>query len=52
VVGLLLADLDLTPDDRAGEAWVAGAGLNFVHLPVRAEAVGRAWAGTPLSPRW
>ena len=50
VVALLLADLDLTPDDRTGEAWVAGAGLNFVHLPVRAEAVGRAWAGrTPVS---
>ncbi len=50
VVALLLADLDLTPDDRTGEAWVAGAGLNFVHLPVRAEAVGWAWAGhTPVS---
>ena len=50
VVALLLADLDLTPDDRVGEVWVAGAGLNFVHLPVRAEAVGRARAGhTPVS---
>ena len=50
VVALLLADLGLSPDDRTGEAWVAGAGLNFVHLPVRAEAVGRAWAGhTPVS---
>ena len=29
---------------------MAGAGLNFVHLPVRAEAVGWAWAGhTPVS---
>ena len=52
VVARLLADLDLTPDDRTGEAWVAGAGLNFVHLPVRAEAVGSARAGhthTPVS---
>ena len=50
VVALLLADLGLSPDDRTGEAWVAGAGLNFVHLPVRAEAVGGAWAGhTPVS---
>ncbi len=50
LVALLLADLDLTPDLRTGDAWVAGAGLNFVHLPVRAEAVGRARAGrTPVS---
>ena len=48
LVALLLADLDLTPDLRTGDAWVAGAGLNFVHLPVRAEAVGRA--GPPPSP--
>src|SRR3954447_23471034 len=34
VVTQLLAELGLSPDDRAGEAWVAGAGLNFVHLPV------------------
>jgi trans-2,3-dihydro-3-hydroxyanthranilate isomerase len=50
MVALLLADLGLSPDDRTGEAWVAGAGLNFVHLPVRVETVGRAWAGhTPVS---
>ncbi len=49
VVATLLADLDLTPDDRTGEAWVAGAGLSFVHLPVRPEAVGRAKPGrTPV----
>jgi trans-2,3-dihydro-3-hydroxyanthranilate isomerase len=35
IVGLDLADL-------AGEAWVAGCGLSFVHLPVTEEAVLRA----------
>ena len=49
VVAALLADLDLAPDDRTGGAWVAGAGLTFVHLPVRPEAVGWARAGrTPV----
>jgi trans-2,3-dihydro-3-hydroxyanthranilate isomerase len=38
----VLADLGLGPDDRAGEAWVAGAGLNFLHVPVRRGAVERA----------
>ena len=27
------------PSDRAGEAWVAGAGLDFVHVPVTEEAL-------------
>ena len=35
MVGLSLADL-------AGQAWVAGCGLSFVHLPVTEEAVVRA----------
>ena len=35
VVGLSLSDL-------AGQAWVAGCGLSFVHLPVTEEAVVRA----------
>jgi trans-2,3-dihydro-3-hydroxyanthranilate isomerase len=36
-VGLVLAD-------RAGDAWLAGTGLTFVHLPVHDEAVARATA--------
>jgi trans-2,3-dihydro-3-hydroxyanthranilate isomerase len=35
IIGLDLADL-------AGQAWVAGCGLSFVHLPVNEEAVVRA----------
>jgi trans-2,3-dihydro-3-hydroxyanthranilate isomerase len=42
VVDQLLTDLGLGPEDRAGDAWVAGAGLNFLHLPVRPGAVERA----------
>jgi trans-2,3-dihydro-3-hydroxyanthranilate isomerase len=42
VVDQLLSDLGLTPEDRAGDAWVAGAGLDFLHLPVRPGAVERA----------
>jgi len=45
VVHALLADHGLGPEDRDGEAWVAGAGLNFVHIPVRAGTLGRARAG-------
>lgn len=42
VVAEVLGDLGLTADDRDGVAYVAGAGLNFLHLPVRAAAIGRA----------
>lgn len=38
----LLADLGLGPDDLAGQAWLAGTGLTFVHLPVSDDAVARA----------
>ena len=38
----LLADLGLRPDDVAGEGWLAGTGLTFVHLPVSDDAVVRA----------
>jgi trans-2,3-dihydro-3-hydroxyanthranilate isomerase len=38
----VLAVVGLSPDDLAGEVWVAGCGLTFVHLPVREEAVSRA----------
>lgn len=41
-VAALLDDLGLAPWDRAGDAWVAGTGLDFVHLPVVPEAVVRA----------
>jgi trans-2,3-dihydro-3-hydroxyanthranilate isomerase len=50
VVGLVLEDLGLGWADLAGEAWVAGTGLTFVHVPVADDAVGRARLGTrPLS---
>lgn len=42
VVAPLLAELGLTEADRAGDAWVAGTGLGFVHLPVSDDAVTRA----------
>ena len=38
----LLRLVGLAPSDLAGQAWVAGCGLTFVHLPVREEAVVRA----------
>ncbi|HEU4568336.1 MAG TPA: PhzF family phenazine biosynthesis protein [Marmoricola sp.] len=38
----LLGDLGLAPRDLAGEAWLAGTGLTFVHLPVSDDAVTRA----------
>ena len=42
VVDQLLGDLGLAPGDLAGDAWLAGTGLTFVHLPVHADAVARA----------
>jgi trans-2,3-dihydro-3-hydroxyanthranilate isomerase len=42
VVEALLVELGLGAEDRDGDAWVAGTGLDFVHLPVRDEAVARA----------
>lgn len=44
-VAALLAEMGLGPEDRDGEAWIAGTGLAFVHLPVRDEAVVRAVLG-------
>jgi trans-2,3-dihydro-3-hydroxyanthranilate isomerase len=38
----LLRMLGLSVTDLAGQAWVAGCGLTFVHLPVTEEAVVRA----------
>ena len=53
----LLHDTGLAEADLAGPAYVAGAGLNFVHLPVRPDAVGRAHpsrrpAKDVISGRW
>ena len=42
VVAALLDAVGLQPSDRAGDAWLAGTGLTFVHLPVRDGAVARA----------
>jgi trans-2,3-dihydro-3-hydroxyanthranilate isomerase len=39
LVAELLGELGLSADALAGEAWVAGCGLSFVHVPVREEAV-------------
>lgn len=42
VVFELLAAVGLDAAEREGDAWLAGTGLTFVHLPVRADAVARA----------
>lgn len=42
VVSAILAAVGLSEADRDGDAWLAGAGLTFVHVPVRDEAVARA----------
>jgi trans-2,3-dihydro-3-hydroxyanthranilate isomerase len=41
-VAQLLEAIGLESDDIDGETWLAGTGLTFVHLPVRADAVARA----------
>jgi trans-2,3-dihydro-3-hydroxyanthranilate isomerase len=38
----LLEDLGLAAEDAAGEAWIAGCGLSFVHVRVTEDAVVRA----------
>lgn len=43
-VEALLADVGLSTGDQVGEAYVAGTGLNFVHVRVTDEAVVRAHA--------
>ena len=42
LVAALLADVGLAPEDLAGEAWIGGCGLSFLHVPVSRDAVGRA----------
>ena len=44
VVRALLRALGLSLSDVAGESWVAGCGLSFVHVPVTEEALVRASA--------
>lgn len=39
----LLDAVGMDAADADGEAWVAGTGLSFVHVPVRPEAVARAF---------
>lgn len=41
-VGAVLSAVGLSADDLDGDAWLAGTGLTFVHVPVRDEAVARA----------
>lgn len=45
----LLRLVGLRLPDVSGQAWIAGCGLSFVHLPVTEEAVVRAVAPRPLS---
>lgn len=50
VVAALLAGFGLAVTDLAGPVYVAGCGLTFAHVPVVAEAIGRAHVSTtPLS---
>ena len=42
LVDAVLAEVGLTSEDRDGEAWLAGTGLTFGHVPVRPDAVARA----------
>jgi trans-2,3-dihydro-3-hydroxyanthranilate isomerase len=42
----VLADHGLSAEDRVGDAWVTGAGLAFVHVPVTEDAVVRAHNGS------
>ncbi len=51
LVGALLRELGLSVGDVAGESWVAGCGLSFVHVPVSEEALVRAVAsGRSFAP--
>ncbi|CAN5172858.1 PhzF family phenazine biosynthesis protein [soil metagenome] len=42
VLGELLASIGLSAQDLAGDAWVAGCGLSFLHVPVPEDALARA----------
>jgi trans-2,3-dihydro-3-hydroxyanthranilate isomerase len=47
----MLSVFGLSGSDVAGDAWVAGAGLSFVHVPVTEEAVVRAApSSAPFAP--
>jgi trans-2,3-dihydro-3-hydroxyanthranilate isomerase len=43
----LLRLVGLSPSDLAGQVWVAGCGLTFVHVPVSEEALARAVPAGP-----
>ena len=45
----LLRMVGLRLSDVAGQAWIAGCGLSFVHVPVNEEAVVRAVPSGPMS---
>lgn len=49
VVDRLLAAVGLTPADRAGDAWVAGTGIEWTHLPVVPSAIARARVPSALA---
>ncbi|MGA8995493.1 MAG: PhzF family phenazine biosynthesis protein [Nocardioidaceae bacterium] len=51
LVRRLLRLVGLVPGDLAGEAWLAGCGLTFAHLPVTEEAVVRATPPGPAAER-
>ena len=46
VAARLLDALGLDPADGAGDAWITSTGLAWTHLPVTAEALGRARTST------
>lgn len=50
VVAGVLAAVGLEVSDRDGDAWLAGTGLTFVHVPVTEEAVGRARVAATMPP--
>ncbi|MFL6022335.1 MAG: PhzF family phenazine biosynthesis protein [Marmoricola sp.] len=47
-VEAVLAAVGLGPHDRDGDAWLAGTGLTFVHVPVKEAAVARAGAARAM----
>jgi trans-2,3-dihydro-3-hydroxyanthranilate isomerase len=49
-VAAVLAAIGLEPEDRDGDAWLAGTGLTFVHVPVHDEAVARAGIARTMPP--
>lgn len=50
IVAGVLAAVGLEISDRQGDAWLAGTGLTFVHVPVTDEAVRRARVAATMPP--